>query len=213
MENLKHKFAEKIQKSFRNTLGRLTMSKFLLLRAGQGLRLLVHLTALIDVEKTRRNVGKCVVLAGRNARVKVKFSEFWMKSKVHVVKFIQKNWREAINRKSALFDKLQLLWNQAFSAVTEPLTRKKTTRKGKQTLDLAVKRYFSISAAIRLAVLQQYYNSEVQAFLVLLRSHLAAKKLGVHSACPRLNIDLTTETMKELVEKAAERSEKLLLDD
>lgn len=213
VENLKHKFAEKIQNSFRNTLGGLNMSKFLMLRAGQGLRLLVHLTALIDAEETKRKVGKCIVLAGRNARVKVEFTDFWMKSKIYAVKFIQQHWREAVNRKRTLFDKLQLLWSQAFSAVTEPLTRKKTTRKGKQTLDLAVKRYFSISAATRLAVLQQYYNSEVQAFLVLLRSHLADRKFGARSACPKLDIEPTTETMKELVEKAAERSEKLLLDD
>lgn len=81
VESLKHKFAEKIQKSFRNCLGGLKMRQFLQLRAGQGLRLLVHSTALLDTHTIRRKVRTCLVLAGKNAHVKTQFTDFWLKSK------------------------------------------------------------------------------------------------------------------------------------
>lgn len=81
VENLKHKFAEKIQKSFRSSLRGLEMREFLQLRAGQGLRLLVHSTALLDRPVVRRKIRTCLVLAGKNARVKTQFLQFWLKSK------------------------------------------------------------------------------------------------------------------------------------
>lgn len=122
-------------------------------------------------------------------------------------------WRKAINRKKETFERLQNSWNQAFTAITEPLTKKKTTRKGKQTQDMAVKRYFSISAATRLAVLQTFYQSQVKSFLSVVRSHLAERKMGISGDCPRLEVHLTMEMAKELIERAAERSEKLLSED
>jgi len=122
-------------------------------------------------------------------------------------------WREAINRKRDSLERLQNSWNQAFSAITEPLTKKKTTKKGKLTQDLAVKRYFSISAATRLAALQTFYQNQVQNFISLVKIHIAERKMGVRSPCPRLNVELTMEVAKELIEKAAEKSEKLLFEE
>ena len=81
-ENLKHKFAGKIQKSFRKCLNGLSMEKYVLLKAGQGLRLMVRCLGPLEEDRTVNRVVGCIRKAGRNARVNESFMEFWEKSKM-----------------------------------------------------------------------------------------------------------------------------------
>lgn len=129
------------------------------------------------------------------------------------MRFVQRQWKEALARKRQALEKLQTQWTQVLATITEPLAKKKPSRRGKQPPTSSLALYFSISSATRQTILQQYYHDQSRAFLVQIRAYLADRQLGIPTPPPRFTLETSTKTMKKLIEQAVVHSEGLIRED
>ena len=201
MENKRNAVARKIQRNFKLQLG-IKKDEIALIRFQHSAQLLTHHSFLPLYYRAMWKIYLCIRQTTKNASFGKGMDRF-----SRAVRVIQRRWRVGIRRKKGIYEKLAQAWNRNFTVLVENLGKKKTSRRGKRPAsDTSTARYFAISSTHRQRTLQQYYLSQKQRFLTQIREFLVQKE----GPEPVFTLNLEEETMKMLIDKAAEATEETI---